>query len=436
MTVPITEHPGRLQDDPLAGRSTADPVASEQQEGEEIEGEAVRKGRVLVVAPEPFYTDRGTPICVRQVLVALTQLGYNVDVLTYPIGRPVGLDGIQVHRSSNPFRIRHVPIGFSMRKLLLDGGLFAQLRRLLASGRYQVVHALEESAFAAAYWGRKYGVPVIYDMHSSMAEQMGSLPLFRNRVSRSLFNRAERWLLRRASQVVSSAGLAQRVRQVAPTAQVMEWQFSSEVHSVEAGRVAALRESLGIRPGQKVVLYSGTFERYQGLRTLLEAVPQVVQEVPGTVFLLVGVDGEHAAARVARLARVLDRSQLKLIERQPRENIPAYFALADVLVSPRLFGGNLPLKVFDYMAAGRPIVATDIPSHRSVLSEDRAVLVRPDRQALASAISGLLRDPVRARQLAAAGQRFARENLAWSTFVRSVNDLYESVCPSPPSRAD
>jgi glycosyltransferase involved in cell wall biosynthesis len=79
------------------------------------------------------------------------------------------------------------------------------------------------------------------------------------------------------------------------------------------------------------------------------------------------------------------------------------------------------------MAAGRPIIATDIPSHRSVLNEDRAVLVPPVRHALARAIVGLLRDPVRARQLAAAGQTFAREHLAWSTFVRSVHDLYESV---------
>ena len=417
------------------GEATSNPVASEPHPREDLVANGGGTGRILVVAPEPFYTDRGTPICVRQVLEALTQLGHEVDVLTYPIGQPVPLAGVTIHRSNNPFRIRHVPIGFSLRKLALDTGLFARLRVLLSSGRYQVVHALEESAFGAAYWGPKYGVSVIYDMHSSMAEQMGSLLPFRNSASRSVFNRAERWLLNRATRVVSSAGLAKRVRTIAPSAQVTEWHFSSEIEPVEASKVTALRESLGIQPGQRVVLYGGTFERYQGLRTLLEAIPQVTRELPETVFLLVGVDGEQAAS-IARLTRGIRTEQLKLIDRQPRERIPPYFALADVLVSPRLFGGNLPLKIFDYMAAGRPIIATDIPSHRAVLTEERAVLIPPDKRALANAITSLLKDPARARRLAEAGQTFARKNLAWSTFVRSVNDLYESVDPSQRRRAD
>ncbi len=386
-------------------------------------------GRILVVAPEPFYADRGTPICVRQVLEALTQLGHEVDVLTYPIGDPVPLPGVHIHRSANPFRIRQVPIGFSIRKLLLDTSLFACLRRLLASGRYQAVHALEESAFGAAYWGSRYGVPVIYDMHSSMAEQMGSLPPFRNRACRSFFNWAERWLLNHATRVVSSAGLAERVRAVAPRSHVVEWHFSSEIEPVEEAKVAELRGSLGIRLDQKVVVYSGTFEPYQGLHLLVGAAPYVARKVPDTVFLLIGMDGEAAAARIRQLALGIPGAQIMLIERQPREQIPPYLALADVLVSPRLFGGNLPLKIFDYMAAGRPIVATDVPSHRSVLTQDRALLVGPDKQALGRAIVALLRDPEKAGRLALAGQGFAREHLAWSSFVRSVDELYESVPP-------
>ena len=105
--------------------------------------------------------------------------------------------------------------------------------------------------------------------------------------------------------------------------------------------------------------------------------------------------------------------------------------MADVLVSPRLFGGNLPLKIFDYMAAGRPIVATDVPSHRSVLTDQRAVLVSTDPGALGHAISSLLRDPVRAGQLARAGQDYAQQHLSWSSFVRSVDELYRSLDSLP-----
>lgn len=107
--------------------------------------------------------------------------------------------------------------------------------------------------------------------------------------------------------------------------------------------------------------------------------------------------------------------------------MPSFLALADVLVSPRAFGGNLPLKVFDYLAAGRPIVATDIPTHRTVLAEDRAVLVAPHSEALAQGILAVLGEPARARRLAAAARRYARTHFGWSGFVRSVEALYAEV---------
>lgn len=388
------------------------------------------RGRILLVAPQPFYQDRGTPICVRQVIDALIQLGYEVEVLTYPVGNDLPGRHVQLRRSSNPFRITHVPIGFSFRKVLLDTTLFPELRRLLRSGRYDAVHAVEEAAFPAAFWGRRYGVPVIYDMHSSMAEQMNDLPLFRNGLARSVFRRMERWLVERATRVISSAGLAVRVRELSPRAQVREWEFSSELPAADRDEVERLRSSLEIASHHKVVLYSGTFERYQGLKLLLEAVPQVLAQEPDALFVMVGLDGEHAAARIARIARDIPGHRLRLVPRQPREVIPGYFALADVLVSPRVYGGNLPLKVFDYLAAGRPIVATDIPSHRSVLTEERAILVPPRPEPLARAIVQLLHHPKLALAMANAGREFAVRRLAWGRFVGSVEELYESILPA------
>ena len=88
-----------------------------------------------MVAPQPFYQDRGTPICVRQVIDALLQLGYEVDILTYPVGGGLPGRNVRLFRSSNPFRITHVPVGFSFRKLLLDATLFPKLRNLLRSVR-------------------------------------------------------------------------------------------------------------------------------------------------------------------------------------------------------------------------------------------------------------------------------------------------------------
>jgi glycosyltransferase involved in cell wall biosynthesis len=124
---------------------------------------------------------------------------------------------------------------------------------------------------------------------------------------------------------------------------------------------------------------------------------------------------------------LVEAGAVRILDRQPRHMIPAYFRLADVLVSPRSHGGNLPLKIFDYLAAGRPIVATDIPTHRTVLNGERAVLVAPESTALAGGIVSLLRDPARAARLADAARRYAEEHLGWSDFVESLASLYEDV---------
>ena len=383
--------------------------------------------RVLLVAPQPFYQDRGTPIAVRQVVEGLSQLGYSVDILTYPVGSDIQVPGVRLIRTANPLRFKSVPVGLSARKLLLDIPLTLALLSRLRSGAYSCIHAVEEAAFPAVLLGRHYRVPVIYDMQSSLPEQLATHPGLGTTPIRHLLGQLEAWLLRRADMVVSSAGLASLVRQVAPETPLREWHYPSVMVPAARGDAERLRRRLAIPPGRPVVLYGGTFESYQGLGQLLEAIPAVRAVMPDATFVLVGAENGTGAAVRAQGAALLQSGALHVVDRQPRHEIPSYLGLADVLVSPRSYGGNLPLKVFDYLAAGRPIVATDIPTHRTVLNEDRAVLVPTGSSDLARGILSLLLDPEHADRLARAGRRYAEEHLGWARFVDSLGDLYEAV---------
>jgi glycosyltransferase involved in cell wall biosynthesis len=379
------------------------------------------------VAPEPFYEDRGTPIAVQQLLTALSQLAYDVDVLTYPVGRTIEIPRVRYFRSGNPFGLRWVPIGFSLRKVLLDATLVPALVARLAAGGYACVHAIEEAAFPAVFFGRRFKVPVIYDMQSSLPEQLARFLAFRNGLARAVLGYAERWLLHRADSIVSSSGLAARVRVLAPAARLREWCYASPPEVVRPEEVVALRAELALPPGARVVLYSGTFEPYQGLPQLLAAIPAVRARHPEVVFLLVGAEGGREAEIEGRHADLVRAGALRVIGRQPRAAIPRYLALAEVAVSPRAWGDNLPLKIFDYLAAGKAIVASDIPAHRAVLDEERALFAEPSGPALAAALSLLLADPDRARGLAAAAAAYAAEHCGWLAFLRSVEELYQEV---------
>jgi glycosyltransferase involved in cell wall biosynthesis len=104
-----------------------------------------------------------------------------------------------------------------------------------------------------------------------------------------------------------------------------------------------------------------------------------------------------------------------------------FLSLANVVVSPRLPIGNLPLKVFDYMASGKPIVATDSKAHRTVLHDDSAVLVEHKPEAFAAAIVKLYKNPALAERLARTAHQFALEDLGWDTFIGQVRKLYTEV---------
>jgi glycosyltransferase involved in cell wall biosynthesis len=386
-----------------------------------------RGRRILVVAPQPFYEDRGTPIAVRQVLEALSELGRPVDLLTFPIGSDVAIPGLRILRSANPFGFRRVPIGLSIRKVVLDLPLTWELYRRVSRERYQCIHAVEEAAFPAAVLARRYGIPLLYDMQSSLAEQLARLGPFALPPARWALNAMERWLLRRTNLVVTSAGLAARVAGRVPEVPVREWHFPSAPANSSPVAVQCLRHGLGLPGNGPVVLYSGSFEAYQGLPELIAAIPAVRARVLDVTFVLVGADRANGLVAHAGAEGLVASGALRIVDRQPRAEMAAYLALADVLVSPRAYGGNLPLKVFDYLAAGRPIVATDIPTHRTVLAEDRAVLVAPRTEALAEGILAVLGDPPRAQRLAAAARRYAQTHLGWSRFVDSVEDLYAEV---------
>jgi glycosyltransferase involved in cell wall biosynthesis len=386
-----------------------------------------RARRVLLVAPQPFYEDRGTCIAVRLVAEALGLLGYGTDLLTYPIGRTVDLPGTRVLRASNPFALRHVSIGFSPAKLLLDAGLVAALAARVRRLRYTAIHAVEEAAFPAVVLGRRLGIPVLYDMQSSLPDQMRRHWLFRSVAAQQLLRRCERWLLERADLVVCSSGLAMRVREIAPGAHVREWRFPSQPGGVSPDAVRDLRRALRIPDGARVALYSGTFEPYQGLAELVSALPTVVRRVPGAVLVLVGGNGATGAALSRQAATLGVGGSLRLVERQPRESVPGYLALADVLVSPRSYGENAPLKVFDYLAAGKPIVASNLACHSSVLGEDRAVLVPHTPDDLAHALTAVLEDPSLAARLGAGALRFAEEHLEPARFVRTLARSYDEV---------
>ena len=150
---------------------------------------------VLLIGPQPFYEERGTPISLRLVVTGLTELGYDVDFLTFPIGQNVTIVGVNTIRIKNLLGFTSIPIGFSFRKIFLDLFLFSKARKLLKSKNYVRVHASEEAVFAPLMFLRHARNRIVYDMASSLPEQLETLPVFRLGLTQKFLTRLERYAL-------------------------------------------------------------------------------------------------------------------------------------------------------------------------------------------------------------------------------------------------
>jgi glycosyltransferase involved in cell wall biosynthesis len=147
--------------------------------------------------------------------------------------------------------------------------------------------------------------------------------------------------------------------------------------------LAARRKELSPR-GEKIVVYAGNFEPYQGITLLLRAAQRCNEPA---VFLLVGGTG-RSLAEMKSLAAGLGISQrVVFVDKVPPSKVAFYIALADVLVSPRLSGTNTPLKIYSFLKTGKPLVATRLWTHTQVLDPGQAVLADPDPESFAAAIS-------------------------------------------------
>lgn len=377
--------------------------------------------KILLLAPHPFYQERGTPIAADLLLQALSRAGYQVDVLTYAEGLPRAYAGVRILRLPRLPGIRNIPPGFSLKKVICDVFLLFKAWRLVARRRYQLVHAIEESAFIALGLRRCYGIPYIFDMDSSMPQQL----MDKNRLFRLLgpgLKMMEKWAVRGALAVVPMCdALAAQAAAYKPHKVFVLRDIS--LLPVAAGVVPqSLRHALHIEG--LCFMYVGNLQPYQGVDLLLESFARLLKDpVPVDLVIVGGTPGDVRRYRAKTRKLDIERRTI-FMGHQPVNILAGLFACADVLVSPRLRGQNTPMKIYSYMQSGKPILATDLPTHTQVLTPDIAVLVPPDPAQFAAGMRKLIKHPEWRATLAHRAKAVADERYSLPVFERTVRDIY------------
>ncbi|MGH7926866.1 MAG: glycosyltransferase family 4 protein [Candidatus Binatia bacterium] len=385
----------------------------------------MRSLRILMVAPQPFFRARGTPFSILHRIRALVEAGHSVVLVTYPFGEEPSLPGLRIFRSRRLPLIKDVKIGPSFSKLLLDIPLYIVTRRLLHQRDFDVLHSHEEAAFFAVGLARRHGLRHIYDMHSSLPQQLRNFSAYDFRFVRKLFEWLERRVLLTCDGIITICPeLAETATTVAPGTPHAMIENTAENTKVFGDNLEDLRAQLNLK-NKQVIVYTGTFERYQGLDLLLQAFSQVLKNHSRAHLLMVGGNAEQID-RYRRVAQTLgNETAITFAGTVHPSRIPSFLTAADLIVSPRSRGTNTPLKIYDYMRSRRPLVATDLPTHTQVLDDRVACLVPPNETGLAQGMARLLDDPALGAQLAEAAAMRAKEHFSDQMYLDKVREFYE-----------
>jgi glycosyltransferase involved in cell wall biosynthesis len=384
-----------------------------------------------MIAPEPFFEPRGTPFSEYHRIRALLDLGHTVDLVTYPFGRDVSLPGLRVFRCLRPPFVSEVRIGPSLAKIPLDLTLTATAIRRALSDRYDAVHSHEEGSFIGVLLAMMLRVPHLYDMHSSLPQQLTNFAFSQSRLLKGFFSVMERFVIRRSRVVVVICPhLEEVVRGIEPgVPAVLIENAPGSGDTPIAGSGARVRGELGITSDAPLVLYTGTFEAYQGLDLLFAAAKRVIDARPDARFVLAGGRPDQVAGARRDAERAGLGQAVIFAGQRPAEEIPLFLDAADVLVSPRSTGTNTPLKIYQYLRSGRPIVATRLLTHTQVLDDEVAILTTATSEGFAEGILAAIGDPARAREVGNRARQLAETKYSYEVYLARTRQACEYLTP-------
>jgi glycosyltransferase involved in cell wall biosynthesis len=389
--------------------------------------------KILMLAPTPYFADRGCHVRIYEEARSLVAQGHDVRIVTYHLGRDMpDIPTVRIPRIPWYSRLEAGP---SLHKIYLDLLLFFKALLIIPEFRPDIIHAhLHEGAFIGYFLKKLSGLPLILDYQGSLTGECIDHGFFGAASwPAGVFRKIEGLINGAADRIItsSSAGTAQLVtawgvpsHKVSPLIDAVDTDIFCPAPA-QSGR-----EALGIPPDACVVAYLGILSRYQGTDLLLDCIELLQKDGVKACFLIMGFPDGHYRAEA--LERGLTDMTI-FTGRLDYSAAPRMLATADLAVTPKLSPSEANGKIFNYMACGLPVVAFDTPVNREVLGDTGIYAAHGDARDLADKIAGLIEDSsARARLSDQVRDKALREH-SWTARGKMLTDVYRDLLQKHPT---
>lgn len=385
--------------------------------------------RVAMVVASPFPANHGTPGSIREMAVALSKKGHHIHIAAYHYGNgPVAAD-IRIHRIPNFGFKKKVVVGPTWEKPLLDFLMLFNLYQVVSREKIDIIHAHNyEGAIIGYIVSLITGKPLIYNAVNTMEDELATYNFIRPRF-------VALWLAKFLDYVVPHMGdhifaISQELVDFMNARKIP----SERVHFIPLGidlscfeghspAFARLKYGLGDQP---LIMYTGILDKLQRVDHILLAMQLVLKRFEHVrLVMVVNIAKEEDSVEFWTLADKLGiRDRITIVENKTFEEIPLILSAADVTIVSRPYLPGFPIKMLNYMAAGKPIV-TYRGASKGLRHNEHAYLVENNNwQGLAEGIISLLQHPEKAAELGANARQWVASQYCWRHLSEKIEAVY------------
>lgn len=392
---------------------------------------------VAMVAACPFPANHGSAASIREMSDTLTDMGHDVHIVTYPVGQEdIRVRRAKVHRTA-PFRQEHnAKVGPSTDKFVLDFQLLRLLCRVIREEQIDIIHAHNyEGALVGILAKWLTGRPLLYNAVNLMSDELAGYRFIRPAWLAHALARALDWFIPIFPNHITAVSPELRdwfVEHKVPASKVDMIPAGIEPELFDHAEPEKFREKYQLN-GRPVVMYTGVLNAFQRVDYLLRAFAVALRAEPDALLLIVSPlvnavqEKEHK-----ELAAELGISQSIIwIAPHALADLPSYLALADVTVVPRPECPGHPVKLLNYMLAGKPVVSFGGGAKGVSHLHDAYIVPNHDFEALGQGIVTLLQDKTLAAELAAHGRATVLADFDWRQICRKIERIYDHLLGTP-----
>lgn len=390
---------------------------------------------IAMVAATSFPANHGSPASIREMSQELARRGHRVHVITYPWKQDIPVEGVTIHRVAGLGRGSAIAVGPALARPAYDAMLAFLTAEVVRRERLDIIHAHNYEG-AAAGWAAKVmtGRPLLWNSVTNMVDELPSYGFLRPVGAARGIGRALDWVAPRLADRITV--VTQDLRQFYRSGGIPDERIHVVPPGVHEGMFermdgARIRAELGLgdRP---VVIYTGVLNEFQGVENLLEGCARAFRTDTEARLVLMGniVTRAQRDRIIAHLGRLGIAARTVLCGDRPLSDLPHFLAAADVAVVPRPNSPGFPVKLLNYMVAGKAIVAA-AGSAKNVEHERNGLVVpNGDAIAMGAAIARLLADPAMRAHLGAEARRTIPGRYDWASIASSLEAIYDLLLVS------